>query len=248
MDPRIKLYIKKVINKLPKKKSAPSKKTKRIAVLHIPKTAGTSLRKLIEYNCANSNLIYYYPPKLVSDVLLYNHGLLIGHYNFGYEDKFFEDCERVTFLRSAAARTASQLKFDKRYYTDIAHPNHKENQQWFANNDLMSFIEHSKLWYYDNAMVRMLADNTRSLNFGQVTEQHLQIAKDNLDKFDFVGFQDNFSGSLNALCERYGWENIEFKSNISAEKHAELNLNDSALNKYNYFDNELYDYAKSQRG
>ncbi len=177
--------------------------------------------------------------------MLCQSGLLIGHYSFGYETRFFADCDRAVFLRDPDSRILSQLSYDTRYFS--ADRNEKFQRFLSTAENPVDFIEFSKFWYYDNAIVRMLSGVGDQLPFGAVTSAHLEAAVCNLERFDFVGFQESFGADASALMDRYGWRGRIARDNVSEKK---LPRSDEALGliaRYNCYDRKLYRLARVAR-
>ena len=229
--------------------TAKSKFDNRIAFLHIPKTAGTSLNKIIELNCPTQYRYKFYPPHSVTapPPIKSTRGVLSGHFYYGYADQFFDLCDHVTFLRDPVERVISHLHWTKRYHLDPKQITQTEYTEWFKTNpDPFEFIEYSKQWYFDNAMVRMLAGVSPTLPFESVTREHYLLAKRNLEKFNFVGFQNSFAQDLKQLCKQYDW--VFFPIRLNADRHQNTVSAHSAaqIQDQNHWDIALYNFALSR--
>jgi len=222
----------------------------RIAFLHIPKTAGTSLNKIIELNCPTQYCYQYYPPHLVTTPpeIKLGCGVLSGHFVYGYANKFFDQYDHITFLRDPLERVISHLHWTKRYHLDPSQITKTEYTNWFENNpDPFEFIAYSKQWYFDNATVRMLAGVSPTLPFGSITQDHYLQAQRNLQKFNFVGFQKTFAQDLKQLCKQYKWLYFQIRRNTDRH-HSTVNAHRAAqISDQNKWDIALYEFALNRQ-
>lgn len=222
----------------------------RVAILHIPKTAGTSVLEVVKRNVRQADIHTHYPPDDVPsppDAPLAA-GVLIGHYFFGFERSFFAECDRAVFLREPEARLVSQLHYEERYFS-----RRPESPfcAWFRDGGRpVDFIERSRFWYLDNAAVRMVAGIGDTVAFGGLGDEHLEAAIANLDRFDFVGLQTTFPADLRALMKRYGWRGRVPRTNAAPREHALSGDERERLRPHNRLDEQLYERAvalKSER-
>lgn len=226
-----------------RKKSTPSAHHPRVAVLHVPKTAGTSLLAIARRNCRRAITYVFYPPEQIStpppEPL--RRGVLIGHFFFGYERRFFDQCDRVVFLREPVDRLASQVQYERSYFLRRQDSSYAA---WFRDHpNPIDFIEHSRFWYFDNAMVRMVSGIGDSVPFGQLRSEHLEQAVENLAGFDFVGFQSSFEADMGRLMARYGWRGRVRRINASAERPSLGAAERERLARYGRLDAAFYESA-----
>lgn len=219
----------------------------RIAILHIPKTAGTSLLTLARRNVRRAQLFTHYPPDDAPPppAERLTAGVLIGHYFAGYERRFFDNCERIVFLREPAARLESQLEYERRYFLRRTEsPFHA----WFrAGGAPVDFVEHSRFWYLDNAAVRMLSGVGDGVPFGELSDGHLQTASEALSAFEFVGLQATFAGDVAGLMKRWGWRGRVPRVNAAPRPSRFSDADRDRLRPYNALDEQLYERAVSLR-
>jgi hypothetical protein len=175
--------------------------------LHIPRTAGTTIRKLLADAFPENRTYFYYPPSQVSrhvDKADPGTELLIGHWYFGFHKDFGAAKKLMfTFLRDPIKRVVSQFFFSKRLASKRGrkHPLAKHLKPGL---ELCEVIEQSKLRFFENMMVRQIAGIGEDLPqrlFGEVTKKDLEVAKQNLDGFEFVGIQEHADKDIPRLCE-----------------------------------------------
>jgi hypothetical protein len=211
--------------------------------IHIPKTAGTSFRKMLYRQFPGEDTyptheeivlnggVYPFERELAevdrrrSDRAL----LLVGHYGFGAGRRFFghDDFARLTFVRAAVPRAVSNLLHFKRHAPNM------------RDLSLEAIFERARP-SVSNAQVRAL-----SALPGPCTERHLEIAKVNLQRCDFVGVTERFDESLFVASQQFGW-------NLGARVDTNRRPADSPevppslmteLEAANDLDRELYEFA-----
>lgn len=174
--------------------------------------------------------------------------VFIGHFHYGVQDRVFEEYDLVTFLRNPVERAISQLYFYRRSYLNREDPAAKRHQDWFRENDTpFEFINRSKNWLLDNAMVRMISGVRHDVPFGELNDSHLEVAMDNLSKFSYVGFQESFGIDIKNLAKLYGWRKVALPANIRRENQYIGSSQRRGLIQYNRLDLALYQYAIAVR-
>ncbi|HET7330189.1 sulfotransferase family 2 domain-containing protein [Dyella sp.] len=218
-----------------------------IAFLHVPKTGGRSLMRLLRRNYLPRSMMLYYPPKHVDVAPMSGHGnLFIGHYSMGKQHEVFADCELVTFLRDPADRLISHIFFMQRYYTQPHIPPDNVYKRWFQENtDVFDVLRFSRLWYLDNAMVRMISGVRDSVPVGELDGSALERAKANLQRFGFIGFQESFEDDLLRLCRQYQLKAVISRRNRGFNRYTPSEKDHELLASRSEFDAELYQFARA---
>lgn len=217
--------------------------------MHIPKTAGTSLRYLFyknfgEDNCypntktikkCNNN----YPPikyilKEKKEIL--KHDLFIGHYPYLVSDKiypFYNNIFKIAFLRDPLERSLSLIqhfknnnaKFKKKPIEKILEDKN------FVNTQLLNTQT-----YFFSAKNSNIKDIENNIN--------ISTAKKNLNKFQFIGFVESYEKSILKLADILSLKKIMF--NKMNQKKRNINFDNKIISKIFpliKLDIELYNYA-----
>jgi len=224
--------------------------------LHIPKTAGTSFRKLLQTKFKDEET---FPSKSdfekriqrrkynsvkflhnLPDSTSNNVKLLFGHYFFGAGDIFYKKIpfHRLIFLRDPVERAISaifHLKYISRF-TKFRNWSHEE-------------IFHAEIERFSQVYVKILSGREVSYSNENVNEDDFKHSLSNLQKFDFVGLTEEFNKSIQLAEEMFNWklDRVEPQNqNIRARKD-KGDLDQKFIEKIkevNQFDLKLYHTAK----
>lgn len=230
--------------------------------LHVPKTAGTSLRSIIEGQfasvriCPTPEVIQgyggNYPPiRYILEIPqdeFDRYELVRGHYFYNMVERFSRTPLRVTMLRKPKPRTISFLRHAMR------NPNLAET----SINDLLA-NENFVQKYLRDYQVKLLAlelDNSDPEKVPVDTNvplvsgpKMLERAKAVLDEFEFVGLAEHFDESVELMAARFGWTVPEAAPalNRSPRQLTEREeLSDESLEiirEATQLDEELYEHA-----
>lgn len=219
---------------------------------HIPKTAGTTFRYIIQYQFPPSAICELYgssgsPAQRVeklqnlSEIQSQKIKIINTHVGFGLHDFLRQPCTYITFLREPVSRAISMYY----YYQKTKNPR-------FLNLSLKEFIQTYP--GVQNGMTKnfsgivlqsQLLDNDQGEQFA-CNQESLEIAKKNIQKyFKFIGISERFDESLLLLREILGWKiPLYDKSNIS-QKPNDIDQDTLRLiGELNELDLQLYEYAK----
>ena len=220
--------------------------------LHIPKTAGTTWRSIIDLQLGAENIITYYNQNNSS--LLDNLWAmvtskpnilgLIGHYNFGVHNNLNREplpsklYKYYTFLRNPLDLTISA------YYERLKrYPNEfKKN-----NGTTMTILEHIKCHphFYDNIQTRMIAGTPGS---NQINQHEFNLAKKNINNnFGFVGISEKFDESILLLSKILKWRPCRYGAlNRNLEPKVIDQITKNHIKKITFYDNQLYNFASDR--
>jgi len=234
-------------------KSQPKTKPK-IAFIHIPKTAGTSLRQIVAKEYLPKECLYLYEDLLANfkkpyifqaiKVNLSLAKILYGHFYFGIHESLEVPSVYICVLRNPIKRVIS-------YYNHIAHnPSevaiYKKIQ---GGMSLLEMLQNQVSAQTDNLMTRMLAGK---MNASFKDQQILEVAIENIHKyFYFIGLTENFSDSVNVLGKKLGWKQHEIPySNVNSNKIVQEidSKTRSAIEEHNHLDILLYEYISNLDG
>ena len=214
-----------------------------VVILHIPKTAGTSLRRMIQEHYQTEEIFYVYGDdstfttfddfKKLAPEEKAAYKIFMGHIPFN--QNFFSGLNPIyiTILRDPVERVLS-------YYHHVM-----QRQEWKGKDvSLLKYIEISEDRQLSNHQTRVLAGYVNE----PLNEIQLEIAINNLNNhFSVVGTTDNYKEAVEALCNLMGWEHKTiYRENISTDrKQAEYysKIEIEKIKKLNVFDLKLYDYV-----
>jgi len=224
-----------------------------IYFLHIPKTAGSSLRQVVEANYAPEELevigVHWTNWLRFDEVKRRirdkpNIRAVHGHFAFGLHEHIGGEAEYVTFLRKPRARVVSG------YFHLRRHPKNtlRETVQHMT---LAEYLDSEMVIDVDNGMVRRLSGAADSVPFGEIGESHLQTAISNLKKhFVFAGTLERFDPSLYLLAERLSWRRRHYtKERQGTNQGGSSSLQQETLHRIdqlNAYDAQLYEYVDAR--
>ena len=149
-----------------------------VVLLHIPKTAGTSVRHaLIEGLEPSARLFVYMPPygltldEIVALPLAQRRAarMIVGHMHFGIDRVLGQEARYVTFLREPMARLRSQVAHHQRAGTTFSGPS--------GPSTLQEAVAEGLDEQFDNLMTRVVAGLPGLLlPLGAVTQDAVELA------------------------------------------------------------------------
>ena len=213
--------------------------------MHIPKTAGTSLRKMLWQSFKQDEVLpnqqdirannRKYPslhmlqrqPERLARTRLFS-----GHYPYGAEAIFpHPHIVRLTFLRDPIARCFSQARQIKRRFPHLAEASPEQIMQ-------------EKNIAFDNLQTRYFCGSLRK----EEPPGSLDQAIEALETFNFVGISEAFADSIQLLEKQQRWS-------LGEPRHANKSANflepewesyRSLLTERNQLDLKLYTHAQQR--
>ncbi len=220
---------------------------------HIPKTAGTTLRYIIQYQFPPTAICELYgssgsPAQRIdklqnlSEFQRKKIKIINTHVGFGLHNFLQQPYTYITFLREPVSRAISMYY----YYQKTKNPR-------FFNLSLKEFVQTYP--GVQNGMTKNLAgivlqsqlsDNNQSQKLC-CNQESLEIAQRNIQKyFKFIGISERFDESLLLLREILGWRiPLYDKSNVSQKPRDIEGDTLRLIENLNEFDRQLYEYAKA---
>ncbi len=231
-----------------------------VIFMHVPKTAGTSLRHIVQSQFQPNNVFEFYnlktqPPKVHKGIEKYHNlsqaqkkaiKFVSGHIGFGLHEFLSRPCSYITVLRDPVERVISYYNFLLRNQNIIV-----------KNKTLPEFVQtfggvHNSMTCYLSgltlqAQMQGLDIDLKSRQFDRET---LETAKINFQNhFKVVGFVDRFDETCLLLKKILGWnipafytrKNVAKNANIAREISPETL---SLIHKFNELDIQLYSYAR----
>jgi hypothetical protein len=227
---------------------------------HIPKTAGTSLRHIIQSQFQPHQVFEFYhlktaPPKVRKGIEKYNNltvnqkkaiKFVSGHVGFGLHEFLLRPCTYITVLRDPVERVVSYYYFLLRNQNNLV-----------KNKSLEEFIQtfegvHNSMTCYLSGLTlkAQLQDPSIDLSYQQFAQETLELAKANLKQhFQVVGLVERFDETCILLRKILGWNFASFyiKKNVAKHKNLTADLPQETLEliqKFNELDIQLYAYAE----
>ncbi len=219
-----------------------------IIFLHLPKTAGMTLARIIERQYDASSVLPLYEsswgeelaaiPRREMDRLR----VVMGHMYFGAHAFVDRPSTYVTVLRDPVDRVISHYYFVRRdpshYLYESAH-----------KMSLKEYVEFCNRQEPNNDQTRLLAGKCNECSFGLCSDEMLGIAKRNLaEYFAVVGITEEFDRSLILMKHTLGWHTPFYaKQNVSQDRLRKQDIpleTLRAIQAYNELDIDLYGYAK----
>jgi len=234
----------------------------KLLFIHIPKTAGISLRKVLERFYEKEEIDLIYEEKIkefknLPEMERSNKKVYFGHYPYGLHNYIPRPCSYITILREPIERVISLYSY---VYKDPTHPFYGKFD--FNKIPISHFVESGMTLETDNEQTRFISGIDPE--FGQCSSEMLETAKDNLrKKFLVVGLSEYFDETVLLIKLALGWRiplklsikkylfstSSPYYENTNVSKHRihREDLSDYDLNiirKYNEFDIQLYNYAE----
>ena len=209
--------------------------TEQIYFLHIPKTAGTSLRKVIEAQFSPEEICPCSVMQELSEMVrrdaseLAAYPLIAGHMGYSLVSLLPTTPRVITMLRDPVARTISRFNYMKQHVTrsvrapwgherfldhDVSIDDFlafKPTRQLITNFQVRNLAQDFDLTqtYTDfdgNAIISKMNKLFAYTSTGMSDEDLLSRAKSRLASFEFVGITERFTESVELLRSTFGWE------------------------------------------
>ena len=231
-----------------------------VIFLHIGKTAGTTLRKIMYRHFARDEVLLVRnrsrsPARLrreetldilasVPEVERARARLVLGHVIFGVHRLLPQPSTYVTLLRRPTSLVVSQYQWVRQDPTHWLHAKVAEEDM-----TLEQYVESGISLETDNSQTRAIAGDTTT-PFGACDDELLERAKRNIDRhFAVVGLTERFDESLILFRRVFGWSNLHYApANVSLKWHRRP-VPGSLLERIgslNRFDAELYEYVQQR--
>jgi hypothetical protein len=222
-----------------------------VIFLHLLKTAGTTLHRIIERN--------YRPDEIFStdrrggetfaavaefralpERELRRIRMLKGHMGFGLHEYLPQPATYFTFLRDPHARLLSHLGFIAESHEHPAHGRLVAGDITFT--DLLREGYEPLL---DNCQVRLLSGVWNDVPFGEIGEREYRAADQHLRRhFSVVGLTRHFDAGLLLLQDAFGWRSITYtRHNVARRRLRWEDLDETArelAHHRNRWDQKLY--------
>jgi len=240
--------------------------------LHIPKAAGTSFISVLDNYFDLNRICKLHDweemltnmPKDISKLNLFR-----GHFGYGIHHILQQKPVYITMLREPISRTISDFQQSTRTKKmGVEKPFFKNSElsklvtssetKWrFTNNQTRhividlepSFLQNSSDKDKIDSFSRFLEPSFKHPKFSD--EKLLEIAKQRISEFAFVGIAEKFEESLMLLCYIFGWKPLRIvpQLNVLPTKIIQKNISTNtfeAIKECTKIDSELYNFALRQ--
>lgn len=221
-----------------------------IIFLHIPKAAGSSLRKVIEKEI-KANQISTLDLQVGEEFKLAGRfnaeeldkiRVFQGHMPFGLHREIYKPFTYITILRDPVERIISH------YYFVLRNENHYLYREVTSKKmSLADYVMNKTTNELDNGQLRLISGDNM-VDFGHCTEEMLDKAKYNLRHFfSIVGVSNRFDDVISLLRRHFGWKIKNYKKeNVNERKAKSTIIPQEVLDlimENNQLDYALYKYA-----
>ena len=226
-----------------------TKQEQAVIFVHIPKAAGTTLRKIIERQYKPTAIFTVQESieefKKLPEAQRTAIRCLMGHMRFGAHELLPRVSIYITVLRDPLDRVISHYYYVLRSPDNVLH-----NDVVSKSMSLKDFVCSGMTPELDNGQTRRLSGVGHSIGFGQCSTELLVSAKRNLrEQFAVVGLAERFDETLILLKRALGWRvPLYVKENVTRNRPPREEISDDILavmEKYNKLDIELYRYAQN---
>lgn len=226
-----------------------------IIFLHIGKTAGASLRRILRRQFRHREVLEFLPPlpepgRLRREGALdafaeipedrrRNARLVMGHATYGIHELIPRPSTYVTMLRDPVALVISLYRYVLRT------PKHVLHHDVVARDlSLEDFVTSGLSVEVDNSQTRAIAGDT-STPFGGVDDAMLDRAKAHLEeRFAVVGLTERFDESLLLMRRAFGWARVYYvATNIAPDASPPAPATVELIRERNRFDAALHAWA-----
>jgi len=228
--------------------------------VHVPKTAGTTFRAIIESTFPKKQICRIYHGSVnfmgmdefatLADENKRKFRIFCGHFAFGLHRKIPQPCKYITVMRDSIERTISLYH----HHTQGKHARADKNVEAIharikdGHFSLSEFVSSGiSFRNTDNGQTRLLSGESPA--FGRCNSTMLDTAKKNLrEHFVVTGLTERFDESVVLMQKALGWPTPYYLSqNIATDRVKYEDLPQSTLDtirRSNELDTELYGYAE----
>lgn len=230
--------------------------------LHIPKTAGTSIRYwLLDLFSSDDYLECFHLKPLQQQALetLESHRFFSGHFGLKLHEILSRKPKTITWLRDPIDREISQYFYlranakEFREHVDdpvsSIHPFSSRYLDAVLTSGLPQLCQNEHPGYCDNLQVRYLAGlSPGTQEIKPCTQETLEIAKENLRNLDHFGICEWMQASIDAFCYKFFLPPHKFSLYLNKRSQKRGNLFSdqdlSTIRESNKYDIELYQFAQ----
>lgn len=226
--------------------------SKPVVFVHIPKTAGTTMRTVLRRLYPDGHRVHI--RAFTQDALETKSGRAIGtralertcifgHMVFGVHRYADQAVDYLSMVRDPVNRVLSD------YYYVLQTPWHECYDPVVTQHyTLRDYVTSGVTTYTDNIQVRMLSGEGKAVPYGACTAAMLERAKTNIDdRFAVVGVTERFDESLILMQRALGWRTPWYvRKNKTKRRPPREAVSDEVrdlIREQNALDVELYQFA-----
>jgi hypothetical protein len=218
-----------------------------VIFLHLPKTAGTTVNRLIEWEYRFSEMysidpvlfkwsaarLRKLPPERLKKIRMFK-----GHMLFGLHEVLSQPATYITVLRDPVDRVISAFYFMRSHKL---HPLY-----WKLRRENWTLEDFVRRYQRENVQAKIIAGSDYE---APCTPEILEKAKENLRRhFSVVGLSERLQESLALMKLRFGWKLSSYSSfNVTRSRPKKDDLPKATLDlihEKNAFDIELYECGR----
>lgn len=178
--------------------------------IHIPKTAGVKIRANLHMNANFPHTKLFIPEegddlRYVTDTELNANNVISGHFGYALRRRLDADWRALTVLRNPVERIISGYYYWKTLPAAPLSIAARELPIYdFARSDnqaVLDYVDNAQTWQLFSDYARPTRKRFADHGAAWVLEQ----AKVNLATLDFVGLQEDMSGTLTKLTRKFSW-------------------------------------------
>lgn len=219
-----------------------------LAFVHIPKTAGTTLHKVISHQYPRERIFIHHdtegPPsaELAARIESQGTSVVMGHFSVGLH-RFLPSLRYITCLRDPVPRLVSHYRHALHDPTHYLHPEAK-------SRTLAEYVSSGLSGELSDGMTRMLA-GIEDFHQGEVTAKTLAHALSNLETlFAAIIPSERFDEGLLLLARDLGWKTPFYLRRKVGRHPATATPLDTetirTIEQHNRHDRQLYDLCAAR--
>ncbi len=229
----------------------------RFAIMHIPKCAGTTLRKMLEARYGTAAMVQLYSRKdqfgkPYKSLKEYTQAFVVGHVGVDYLLDKSHGRKIVTFMRDPVERVLSHYFYWRSIQESSMGPKLARclSLRDFLCSDVVAVrrqISNLQAWMFISNIDMMSRHRLACCSFEELFEK----AVENTRIFDFIGFTESFNTDLEYLNSRYNWGLSEDVGvlNKSPDRKNATELDEETMDLVRgvtRLDRRLYQYVRKQ--
>jgi hypothetical protein len=226
----------------------------RVFFLHVPKTAGTTLRYVLDnfFDADRITPIAMYQPAQFAGVDLSAYNLIRGHLPICATQIMPPDVKIISFMRHPVMRAHSLYWHHRRHQTPLqARALQNGLVDFLKGFGHINFVNNCYTWHYGAdfdfrtfATKSPPTPDTTAWSY-TLSDKNFELAQSALDNLFYLGITEQFEASLALLCYQFGWfpQRQVTDYNIAPREQAEALSGDeyAALAELNALDMKLYE-------